>query len=438
MCFPVRCPISIPTSLAPEKISRKRHKVTRWALVLLSVLLAIVDAGCSGIVAGSNNPGPAPPSISTQPTSQSVSSGQTATFSVTATGTAPLAYQWKKNSVAISGATSSAYTTAATTSSDSGAQFTVVVSNAAGSTTSSAAMLTVNAAAVAPSITMQPASQTVSSGQTATFSVTATGTAPLAYQWKKNSVAISGATSSAYTTAATTSSDSGAQFTVVVSNAAGSATSSAAMLTVNAASTLQITTAQLPGGAVAGTYSATLSATGGSTPYTWSLLSGTLPNGLTLNASGSLSGTPSLAGSFPFTVQVKDAAGLSASANFSINVASPVPTIAITAPASGATVSGTISVSGTASDSVSISSVQVAVDGGSYSSASDTNNWTFSLNTATLSNGAHSLSAKTTDTAGISATSSAVSINVNNGTTAADCTPFASPSGNNANSRSSP
>jgi len=200
---------------------------------------------------------------------------------------------------------------------------------------------------------------------------------------------------------------------------------------------LQITTAQLPGGAVAGTYSATLSATGGSTPYTWSLLSGALPNGLTLNASGSLSGTPSLAGSFPFTVQVKDAAGLSASANFSINVASPVPTIAITAPASGATVSGTISVSGTASDSVSISSVQVAVDGGSYSSASGTNNWTFSLNTAALSNGAHSLSAKTTDTAGISATSSTVSINVNNGTTAADCTLFASPSGNNANSGSS-
>ena len=200
---------------------------------------------------------------------------------------------------------------------------------------------------------------------------------------------------------------------------------------------LQISTAQLPGGAVSGTYSATLSATGGSTPYTWSLLSGTLPNGLTLNASGSLSGTPSLAGSFPFTVQVKDAAGLSASANFSINVASPVPTIAITAPASGATVSGTISVSGTASDSVSISSVQVAVDGGSFSSASGTNNWTFSLNTASLSNGAHSLSAKATDTAGISATSSPVSINVNNGTTAADCTLFASPSGNNANSGSS-
>src|SRR5882672_5214878 len=378
-----------------------------------------------------------PPLITTQPASQTVTAGQTATFSVAATGTAPLTYQWKKNSVVISGVNSSSYITPVTMSSDSGAQFTVVVSNAAGSVTSSAAMLTVSAASVPPSITTQPASQTVTAGQTATFSVAATGTAPLTYQWKKNSAVISGANSSSYITPVTMSSDSGAQFTAVVSNAAGSATSSAAILTVNAASTLQITTAQLAGGTVAGSYSATLSASGGSTPYTWSLASGTLPNGLALNAAGSISGTPSLAGSFSFTVQVKDAAAQSASRNFSINVASPVPTVAITSPASGATVSGTISVSGTASDSVSISSVQVAVDGGSYSNASGTNNWTFGLNTASLSNGAHSLSAKATDAAGISATSSPLPVTVNNGTTASDCTLFASPSGNDANSGSS-
>src|SRR5205823_6064833 len=160
--------------------------MTRWALVLLSVLLAIVDAGCSGIVAGSNNPGPAPPSISTQPTSQSVSSGQTATFSVTATGTAPLAYQWKKNSVAISGATSSAYTTAATTTFHSALPFLFVVRATADGGCTRIAARTNNPAPAPPSITTQPTSQTVSSGQTATFSVTATGTAPLAYQWKKN------------------------------------------------------------------------------------------------------------------------------------------------------------------------------------------------------------------------------------------------------------
>ncbi|PYU66289.1 MAG: hypothetical protein DMG49_22520, partial [Acidobacteria bacterium] len=99
--------------------------MNRWALVLLAVLLAIVNSGCSGIVSSSNSPAPVAPSISTQPTSQTVTSGQTASFSVAATGTAPLAYQWKKNSVAIGGATSSAYTTTATTSSDNGAQFSV-------------------------------------------------------------------------------------------------------------------------------------------------------------------------------------------------------------------------------------------------------------------------------------------------------------------------
>jgi hypothetical protein len=172
------------------------------------------------------------PSITTQPASRTVTAGQTAAFTVAATGTAPLTYQWKKNGAAISGATSSSYTTPATTSSDSGAQFTVVVSNSAGSITSNPATLTVSAAAVAPSITKQPVSQTVTAGQTAAFAVAATGTAPLTYQWKKNGAAISGATSSSYTTPATTSSDNGAQFTVAVSDSAGSVTSNTATLTV--------------------------------------------------------------------------------------------------------------------------------------------------------------------------------------------------------------
>src|SRR5213079_1145832 len=100
--------------------------------------------------------------------------------------------------------------------------FRVMVSNSVGSVTSSAATLTVNAAAVAPSITTQPASQAVTVGQTATFMVVATGTAPLSYQWQKNGTAISGATSASYTTPVTTSADNGALFRVMVSNARGS------------------------------------------------------------------------------------------------------------------------------------------------------------------------------------------------------------------------
>ena len=92
-----------------------------------------------------------------------------------------------------------------------------------------------NAAAVAPTITTQPANQTVTAGQTATFAVVAAGTAPLGYQWQKNGVNIAGATSASYTTATTTTADSGSTFRVVVSNSAGTVTSSAATLTVNPA-----------------------------------------------------------------------------------------------------------------------------------------------------------------------------------------------------------
>jgi glycosyl hydrolase family 18 (putative chitinase)/HYDIN/CFA65/VesB family protein/ASPM-SPD-2-Hydin domain-containing protein/Ig-like domain-containing protein/immunoglobulin I-set domain protein len=179
-----------------------------------------------------------PPLITTQPTSQTVNAGQTATFSVTASGTAPLSYQWKNSGMAISGATSSSYTTPAEATSDNGTQFTVIVSNSAGSVNSNGATLTVNSAVAAPSITTQPPNQTVVVGQTANFSVTASGTSPLSYQWSKNGTAINGATSPTYTTPPTISSDNGAQFTVLVSNAAGSATSNAATLSVNAATFL--------------------------------------------------------------------------------------------------------------------------------------------------------------------------------------------------------
>jgi hypothetical protein len=171
------------------------------------------------------------PSISSQPASKTVTVGQTASFSVTATGTAPLSYQWQKNGAAISGATSSRYTTPATTNTDNGVLFAVVVSNSVGKVTSNSARLTVNSA---PSITTQPFSQTVTAGQTATFAVTATGTAPLSYQWQKNGTPITGATSASYTTPAEITADNGAQFMVAISNSAGSVTSTAAILTVNA------------------------------------------------------------------------------------------------------------------------------------------------------------------------------------------------------------
>ncbi len=201
---------------------------------------AVVVTNTAGTVTSASatltvNPAPVAPAISTQPVNQAVTAGQTATFTVVATGTAPLAYQWQKNGASISGATAASYTTPATTISDSGSAFAVVVTNTAGTVTSASATLTVNPAPVAPAITTQPVNQTVTAGQTATFTVVATGTAPLAYQWQKNGASIAGATSASYTTPATTTSDGGSTFAVVVTNTAGTVTSASATLTVNPA-----------------------------------------------------------------------------------------------------------------------------------------------------------------------------------------------------------
>ena len=98
--------------------------------------------------------------------------------------------------------------------------YSVVVSNSAGSVTSANATLTVSPAAVGPAITTQPASQSVTAGSGVTFSVTATGTAPLSYQWRKGGSNISGATSATYSMTNVQAADAGT-YSVVVSNSAG-------------------------------------------------------------------------------------------------------------------------------------------------------------------------------------------------------------------------
>lgn len=96
-------------------------------------------------------------------------------------------------------------------------------------------------------------------------------------------------------------------------------------------STVSVATSSLAGGTVAVAYSASLQATGGTTPYSWSLSSGSLPAGLSLNASsGAISGTPTTSGTSTFTVQVKDANGNTATKSLSIAIAASVQPLAIT------------------------------------------------------------------------------------------------------------
>lgn len=168
-----------------------------------------------------------PPAITLQPASQTVNAGTSAVFTVTATGSNPLAYQWIKNQLAIAGATQSSVVLSPASLGDSG-NYSVWVTNAYGSATSALATLTV---LDPPIITLQPASQTVGAGTAVTFSVTATGGNPLSYQWFKDQGAISGATLPDLTLPSATPGDAG-NYSVLVTNIYGSATSAVAALTV--------------------------------------------------------------------------------------------------------------------------------------------------------------------------------------------------------------
>jgi hypothetical protein len=110
-----------------------------------------------------------------------------------------------------------------------------------------------------------------------------------------------------------------ASFTVQVTDSVGVHAQEQMSLTV--APALSITTSTLPGGAVGGAYSQTLAATGGTPPYSWSIVSGALPGGLSLSKEGVISGTPSATGAFSFTIEVTDSASATATKKLSITVA---------------------------------------------------------------------------------------------------------------------
>jgi len=118
----------------------------RWRdlVVLLGTVSALAACGGGKSPDGPSPPADVAPTIAMQPGNVSVSAGQTASLQVTATGTAPLTYQWRREGAAISGATGAAYITPATAIADNGARFSVVVTNSAGSVTSSDATLTVS------------------------------------------------------------------------------------------------------------------------------------------------------------------------------------------------------------------------------------------------------------------------------------------------------
>ncbi len=344
------------------------------------------------------------PSITTQPASATVTAGTSVTFTVAASGTGTLSYQWKKAGSAISGATSASYTITSPQSADGGS-YTVTVANAIGSTTSNAAVLTVNAATTAPTITTQPSGATVTAGASVTFTVVASGTAPLSYQWYKGGSAIGGATSATYALVTTQVSDSGS-YSVAIVNSAGSVTSNAVTLTVNAAATAPSITTQPAGTSVTTGASVTFTVVASGTAplsYQWS------KNGSAISGATGASYTIASAqagDAASYTVTVTNSAGSVTSSAAALAVNASVVAPAVTTQPVGATVTagasvtftlvasgtaplsyqwqkGGAAISGATSASYTLSSVQ-ATDAGSYTCVVTNSAGTATSNAATL------------------------------------------------------
>ncbi len=169
------------------------------------------------------------PGISAQPQSLLACSTASASLTVTALGTSPLAYQWRKNGSPLEMATNSALTLANLSSSDAGS-YDVVVTNLYGAVTSSVAMLSV-VAALPVSILIQPASQSVPIGANVAFGVTAGSGFPVAYQWYKGGNAIPNATNALLSLYSVTATEAG-DYAVAVYNSCSSIGSQTATLTI--------------------------------------------------------------------------------------------------------------------------------------------------------------------------------------------------------------
>jgi photosystem II stability/assembly factor-like uncharacterized protein len=171
-----------------------------------------------------------PLAITANPTNQSVAPGAPANFSVTAFGTAPLAYQWRRFGTNLIGATASSLAIPAAGAGDVG-PYDVIATDYSGSVTSGVATLSFSGSPLPPTIVTQPQSRFVNPAESVTFNVGATGTAPLSYHWKFNSVDIPNATNAALVIASAQITNAG-RYAARVTNSAGFADSVEAFLTV--------------------------------------------------------------------------------------------------------------------------------------------------------------------------------------------------------------
>ena len=214
-----------------------------WAAALAACVLAV--AGCGGVGGGAGEaaappaaPALSPISITTAPSDLTLREGQSASLTVVASSALPLVYQWQRNGLSITGATSASYSTGALTLADTGVRYGVVMANASGANQSATATLTVLPAAAAPVLAPLLQVAVGAPGQSILISTTVGGSLPYTYQWLRNGQPIAGAsgTSSSaqvsYRTPLQTLADHGSRYALSVSNAEGTAQSTSTTLSI--------------------------------------------------------------------------------------------------------------------------------------------------------------------------------------------------------------
>jgi hypothetical protein len=188
--------------------------------------------GCDESIAATSetSSGCTAPTIVTQPVATAVNAGQDVVLSVIASGTATLYYQWKKNGVTLPGEVSSTLNLYNVGVADE-ANYSVLISNTCGQILSANAAVSLTPDLIALTITLHPVSVTQAAGSTAIFTVAATGSPAITYQWRKNGVNIVGETGTTLTLLNIDAGDE-ADYDVVVTNPVGSLNSNVATLTL--------------------------------------------------------------------------------------------------------------------------------------------------------------------------------------------------------------
>ena len=211
----------------------------------------------------------------------------------------------------------------------------------------------------APTIAIDPATLPHGTGgQAYTQTLTASGgTASYSYAVTAGTLPAGLALSPAGVLSGTPTVSGSFSLTVTATDQHGFQGSQAYTLVVDAPA-IAIAPATLPGGTVGQPYTQALSASGGTSPYTYAVSAGTLPAGLTLSASGTLSGTPTAAGSANVTVTVTDQHGFQGSQNYALTTVQPAPVAVNDTASVNANASVTVAV--TANDSGPITSIAIA------------------------------------------------------------------------------